>query len=276
MPTRLAAASVVALATAFASAQSTTLTIDTAQSNINVVATAITPVGNETDTAMSGITGTIEVTLDDYGTPTQITLNDFDFALTSDPALSFDFGFLGSANATLVNAVALFATPGTPLGPVPIAMADDFMFEAVPTLLTGTTTFDYNFFLVGADSGTINLADFDPGTAPFSGTISSDGTTVTLEATLNIDALVTVVDGIVDVNLVGTTTLVASGPAPEPTGCNVADLVEPLGIVDLSDVDAFIAAFVIGDAAADIAAPFGVVDLTDVDAFIAAFLAGCP
>jgi len=275
MPTRLAAASVVALATAFACAQSTTLTIDTAQSNINVVATAITPVGNETDTAMSGITGTIEVTLDDYGTPTQITLNDFDFALTSDPALSFDFGFLGSANATLVNAVALFATPGTPLGPVPIAMADDFMFEAVPTLLTGTTTFDYNFFLVGADSGTINLADFDPGTAPFSGTISSDGTTVTLEATLNIDALVTVVDGIVDVNLVGTTTLVANGPAPEPTGCNVADLVEPFGIVDLSDVDAFIAAFAMGDAAADIAAPFGIVDLTDVDAFIAAFLAGC-
>ncbi|MEM7756103.1 MAG: GC-type dockerin domain-anchored protein [Planctomycetota bacterium] len=58
--------------------------------------------------------------------------------------------------------------------------------------------------------------------------------------------------------------------------CNPADLAAPLGVVDLADVDAFIAAFLIGGPAADIAAPAGVVDLADVDAFIAAFLAGCP
>ncbi|MEM1186138.1 MAG: GC-type dockerin domain-anchored protein [Planctomycetota bacterium] len=60
------------------------------------------------------------------------------------------------------------------------------------------------------------------------------------------------------------------------TPCNAADITEPFGILDLTDVDAFIAAFGAGDSAADVAAPFGVLDLTDVDAFIAAFLAGCP
>ncbi|MEM7754974.1 MAG: GC-type dockerin domain-anchored protein [Planctomycetota bacterium] len=63
-------------------------------------------------------------------------------------------------------------------------------------------------------------------------------------------------------------------PAASP--CNVADLAAPFGFVDLTDVDAFIAAFTAGDPAADIAIPFGFVDLSDVDAFIAAFLTGCP
>jgi len=60
----------------------------------------------------------------------------------------------------------------------------------------------------------------------------------------------------------------------EPAAC-IADLVPPFGIVDLDDVDAFIAVFLNGDAAADFVPPFGVVDLADVDAFITAFLGGC-
>ncbi|MEM7754976.1 MAG: beta-propeller fold lactonase family protein [Planctomycetota bacterium] len=63
-----------------------------------------------------------------------------------------------------------------------------------------------------------------------------------------------------------------SGPQP----CSLADLVVPFGFIDLSDVDAFIAAFNVGDALADVAFPFGIVDLSDVDAFIASFLGGCP
>ncbi len=64
-------------------------------------------------------------------------------------------------------------------------------------------------------------------------------------------------------------------------------VVQPLGdgggmgtvfvdVLDLGDLQAFIAAFTTGDLAADIAAPFGVLDLADVQAFIAAFTAGCP
>ncbi|MEO0966713.1 MAG: GC-type dockerin domain-anchored protein, partial [Planctomycetota bacterium] len=59
-------------------------------------------------------------------------------------------------------------------------------------------------------------------------------------------------------------------------GCNPADLAEPFDLLDLSDIDAFIAAFLGGDPAADIAAPFGVIDLSDIDLFIAEFFAGCP
>jgi len=58
--------------------------------------------------------------------------------------------------------------------------------------------------------------------------------------------------------------------------CNLADLAAPFGVLDLSDIDAFILAFGAGDDAADIAPPFGVLDLTDIDAFILDFFAGCP
>lgn len=56
-------------------------------------------------------------------------------------------------------------------------------------------------------------------------------------------------------------------------GGSVADLAPPFGVVDLSDVDAFIGAFLAQDPLADVDEPFGVLDLSDVDRFIAAFLA---
>lgn len=60
------------------------------------------------------------------------------------------------------------------------------------------------------------------------------------------------------------------------TGGNLADLVEPFGVLDLADVDAFVVAFTNTDPSIDLAAPFGVIDLGDVDAFIDAFLTGLP
>ncbi|USN98172.1 MAG: hypothetical protein H6810_08250 [Phycisphaeraceae bacterium] len=59
-------------------------------------------------------------------------------------------------------------------------------------------------------------------------------------------------------------------------GCNLADVAEPYGVLDLADVQAFIAAFVSGDPLADLVAPFGVLDLADVQAFISEFVGGCP
>jgi len=53
------------------------------------------------------------------------------------------------------------------------------------------------------------------------------------------------------------------------------DIAPPFGLLDLSDVDAFISAFLNGDADADLAAPLGIIDLSDIDAFIASFLSGC-
>jgi hypothetical protein len=54
-----------------------------------------------------------------------------------------------------------------------------------------------------------------------------------------------------------------------------ADLAEPFGVLDLADVQAFIAAFVSGAPLADLNGD-GIFDLADVQAFIASFNAGCP
>ena len=55
-----------------------------------------------------------------------------------------------------------------------------------------------------------------------------------------------------------------------------ADLAEPFGTLDFSDVVAFLGAFSTMDPAADLAPPFGTFDFSDVVAFLAAFGAGCP
>ena len=55
-----------------------------------------------------------------------------------------------------------------------------------------------------------------------------------------------------------------------------SDLAAPFGIVDITDVDAFIVGFLDGEGVSDFVAPFGIVDLDDVDEFIEGFLAGCP
>ena len=59
-------------------------------------------------------------------------------------------------------------------------------------------------------------------------------------------------------------------------GCSPADIVEPFDVLDLGDLQAFIAAFLGQQPAADVAAPFGVYDLADLQTFVSLFLAGCP
>jgi len=62
-----------------------------------------------------------------------------------------------------------------------------------------------------------------------------------------------------------------------PNGpCNAADLAEPLGTLDFTDVVAFLTAFGTMDPAADLAPPIGTFDFTDVVAFLTAFGSGCP
>jgi len=61
-----------------------------------------------------------------------------------------------------------------------------------------------------------------------------------------------------------------------PQNCNEADLAEPFGALDFSDVVAFLAAFGASEAEADLAEPFGTFDFSDVVAFLGAFSAGCP
>lgn len=60
-----------------------------------------------------------------------------------------------------------------------------------------------------------------------------------------------------------------------PPGCNLADLVPPLGLHDLADVVAFVDGFAAGDTALDFDGS-GLLDLADIVAFVTAFGAGCP
>ncbi|HHN77304.1 MAG TPA: hypothetical protein ENK11_01340 [Phycisphaerales bacterium] len=64
--------------------------------------------------------------------------------------------------------------------------------------------------------------------------------------------------------------------SPAAVGCNPADIAEPFGVLDLGDLQAFVAAFTSGDPLADIAEPLGVLDLADVQLFITALTGGCP
>lgn len=278
MPTPTASTATIALALAglgsLASAQPVTLTVDPAQSSIFVTATAITSVGNDTDTATSAVSGSIEIVLDDYGNPTAITLNDFTFALESDPTLNFTFGFFGSASATLTDAVAVYATPGLPLGPTPI-VAGAFDFPAVSTIITGTTDYSYNILFVGNDTGSQNLADLGANDAPFNGSVGVSGGIVTLVATLDIAGTQNIIPDLVDVELLGTATIVATGPIPAG-GCNDADFAPPLGQLTFADISAFLGAFTANDPAADLAAPTGSFTFADISAFLSAFAAGCP
>jgi len=83
------------------------------------------------------------------------------------------------------------------------------------------------------------------------------------------------------IELTDTTCGLLHGPANyqvnEPSAaCNAADLAEPFGTLDFSDVVAFLTAFGSMNAAADLAPPAGVFDFSDVVAFLTAFGAGCP
>lgn len=61
----------------------------------------------------------------------------------------------------------------------------------------------------------------------------------------------------------------------ENAPCNAADLAEPLGLLDLADINAFVDGFTGMTTAGDLNGD-GLWDLTDVNMFVAAFSAGCP
>lgn len=262
-------------AAGIAQADTAVLTINPAQSSIDVEATLMATVGDRTDTASTSVSGTIEVELDDYGTPTAISIVDFVIVLDNDVTLNFDYGFVGNASATLTNAMAMYGSPGMPTGPAPLT-AGAFDFPGVSTILGGTANASYNILLVGSGNETINLADQGVIDAPISGDVASDGETVTLSGSFAIDTTQVAIEGIADIRLVGDATIVATGAAPEPAGCNEADIAEPFGVLDLGDIGAFVTGFNAQDPIADIAPPTGIFDLQDLSAFVTAFLGGCP
>ncbi|MEZ6244192.1 MAG: GC-type dockerin domain-anchored protein [Phycisphaerales bacterium] len=65
-------------------------------------------------------------------------------------------------------------------------------------------------------------------------------------------------------------------PVPQSGGCNGADLAEPFGQLDFTDVTTYLAAFGSMLPEADLAVPFGQFDINDVIEFLTQFGAGCP
>lgn len=55
-----------------------------------------------------------------------------------------------------------------------------------------------------------------------------------------------------------------------------ADLADPFGVLDFSDVIAFLTAFASAEPAADLAPPFGAFDFSDIAAYLGVFGDGCP
>lgn len=58
--------------------------------------------------------------------------------------------------------------------------------------------------------------------------------------------------------------------------CSDADLLQPYGVLDFTDITLFLAAFSGADQTADLSPPYGTIDFSDVTAFLSAFAAGCP
>ena len=121
--------------------------------------------------------------------------------------------------------------------------------------------------------GNGDIADTDLGPIPFG--FNFGGTTG-----------IQIMNGVVDINDAnqvafaaflanGTIGIFLASPAG-PDGCTAADIAEPFGVLDLGDLQTFVAGFVGSDPIADLAAPEGVFDLADVQAFVASFNAGCP
>ncbi|MFI4897096.1 MAG: GC-type dockerin domain-anchored protein [Phycisphaerales bacterium JB059] len=276
MTRRLGLAAVPAALCAGAMGQTTTLTVDSAQSQMDLTLTLnVSLLGSDTATDSSPISGTLEVELDDYGVPAAFTIHDFDLALSDDLAFNFAF-FLSSVDATASSLGASYANPGTPVGPVPLP-GGLFAFASVPTALSGLVVATGDVFGVGEINETIDLSTQEPFDAPADGMISSDGVTVTLDGgMITFSGSSEVIPGVATMDVAGTVTFVASGPAPAPAGCNDADLAEPFDVLDFSDVVAFLTAFGAMDPGADLAPPTGVFDFSDVVAFLGAFGAGCP
>lgn len=63
---------------------------------------------------------------------------------------------------------------------------------------------------------------------------------------------------------------------PPAVGCNPADLAAPFGLLNASDVNAFVNAFLVSESAADLASPIGVFTASDINIFVNSFVAGCP
>ncbi len=254
----------------------TTLNVSPVSSQADVSAEFFTFIGSETDAGLAAIGGQFVIEADDFTAPTTLTLHDFALAVQPAGALSLSGRVthqpLGEGDFTERFDGLVFAAAG----PIVAAGAGPFEILGVPVVVLGEATALYD--IVGLDPVTvpriIDTSLLPPGSADLTAiTVSSDGQTVTMSATVTLDPFtVPFVADLIETRLTASIAVLAS----DARGCNPADIAEPFGQLDLADIGAFVSAFLNGDPAADIAPPVGTLDLADLSAFITAFTGGCP
>jgi len=249
------------------------LTIDPSQSTLDLSITVDVSLANDTDSDSSTLSGNMEIELDDAGNPTSISINDMMVVMDQTMNFNWSFGFFGSADATMSSGTVSYATPGLPTGPVPVT-AGSYNFPSVLVNLGGILDVNYDIFLAGKGSETINLGDQGSFSSEFSGDISVAGDQITLSTILPLNTTQPLVDAdgneLGTVTTTGTATIVAVGTAP---GCE-ADI-NGDGELNFFDVSAFLSAFAMMDSVADFNND-GEFNFFDVSSFIASFSTGCP
>ena len=210
------------------------------------------------------------IELDDYGTPTQITLHGFAMTTNSPLGFVFDYGFWGAINVDVPVAQARYATPGTPTGPVGVALDSTFFFPSLLTNLSGAGTVTGSILGLGDINETLDLSAGNPILSDLAGTVAVTGTDVVFHGIITYAGSSEVAPG-VTIDMSGAIVINATGPLPP--SC-VADW-NGDGLLDFFDVLGFLDDFSAGNAPADINAD-GVFDFFDVQAFLQAFSAGCP
>ena len=133
---RVACVMVVAGCATSVFAETFTVPINSAQSSI----TATLTLQGQSDSDTSPVTGTVQLNLATVNAPSQVTGIDFDLQLTEPLDFFINYGFAGTFSSTVTGLRLLYATPGTPIGPVPVAMGA-FTFVGAPANTQGVLTY---------------------------------------------------------------------------------------------------------------------------------------
>ncbi len=256
-----------------ASAQPLEFVVDPMQSSIDLtIEIDLGTLGGDTDSDSSSVSGMISASFDDPAAPTESSLHDFFGAIDDDLQFNWVPAFLSTASATLTDGTVEYAEPGIVLGPEPV-VSGDVLFPSVPTLVSGVLSVDYDIFLFGSGSETINLGDLGPTSDAISGMIVVGEGDITLTNTIAFETsqpLVVDMNEIGTVIVSGTATMVAVAELPS---CP-ADFTDD-GQLNFLDVSAFLGLFAAQNPASDLNVD-GQYNFLDVSLFLSLFGAGCP
>lgn len=183
--------SIVSLCAGTARGETFSVPVDTANSSITITLNLL----GRSATDSSPVSGFTTVKLEIVSNPTQISVTDFDLALTEAITLNIAYGFpiFGNFNSTLTGFRTFSATPGTPVGPVLLGAGGAFSLTGLPANTAGSLAYTATgglCTLFGAQMlpcvSTLDLSMQPPSTInQFNGTATVSGRTVTLTATID-------------------------------------------------------------------------------------------